>query len=130
MSSVVRRRCPYRLSSHVSRLVHRSTTFYSTYITFFTVHYYVFTVQVLFNYFNEACRARIKIPTYSSLSLLIRSPRSVPPIFTLALHGLEEPAHASRGLEEPFLQLCGCVSFWFWQEIGIGCTYYYVLGVP
>jgi hypothetical protein len=44
-----RRRHPYLLSSHVSRLVHRSTTFYSTYITFFTIHYYVFTVQVLFN---------------------------------------------------------------------------------
>ena len=26
--------------------------------------------------------------------------------------------------------LCCCVSFWFWQEIGFGCTYYYVLGVP
>ena len=37
---------------------------------------------------------------------------------TLALRGLEEPAHASRGLEEPFFQLCCCVSFWFWREIG------------
>ena len=24
----------------------------------------------------------------------------------------------------------GCVSFWFWREIGFGCTYYYVLGGP
>ena len=31
---------------------------------------------------------------------------------TLALRGLEEPAHASRGLEEPFFQLC-----WFWFYI-------------
>jgi hypothetical protein len=47
------------------------------------------------------------------------------------LHGLEEPAHALRGLEELFFQLCCCVSFWFWQEtVGFGCTYYYVLGVP
>ncbi len=23
-----------------------------------------------------------------------------------------------------------CVSFWFWQEIEFGCTYYYVLEVP
>ncbi len=38
--------------------------------------------------------------------------------------------HASRGLEEPFFQLCCCVSFWFCREIGFGCTYYYVLGVP
>jgi hypothetical protein len=37
---------------------------------------------------------------------------------------------ASRGLEEPFFQLCCCVSFLFWREIGFGCTYYYVLGVP
>ena len=37
---------------------------------------------------------------------------------TLASRGLEEPAHASRGLEEPIFQLCCCVSFWFWQEIG------------
>jgi hypothetical protein len=49
---------------------------------------------------------------------------------TLASRGLEEHAHASRGLEEPFFQLCCCVSFWFWREIGFGCTYYYVLGVP
>ncbi len=42
---------------------------------------------------------------------------------TLALRGLEEPAHSSRGLEEPFFQLCCCVSFWFWREIGFGCTY-------
>ncbi len=26
--------------------------------------------------------------------------------------------------------LCCCVSFWFWGEIGFGCTYYCVLGVP
>ena len=49
---------------------------------------------------------------------------------TLASRGLEEPAHASRGLEEPLFQLCCCVSFWFWREIGFGFTYYYVLGVP
>ncbi len=30
-------------------------------------------------------------------------------IVTLALHGLEEPAHASRGLEEPFSS-CAVVS--------------------
>ncbi len=68
---------------------------------------------------------------------------------TLASHGLEEPAHALRGLflihslcvgwrnlptlrvaGGTFFQLCCCVSFWFWREIGFGCTYYYVLGVP
>ncbi len=30
-------------------------------------------------------------------------------VFTLALRGLEEPAHASRGLEEPFSS-CAVVS--------------------
>jgi hypothetical protein len=31
---------------------------------------------------------------------------------------------AARGLEELFFQLCYCVSFWFWWEIGFGFTYY------
>jgi hypothetical protein len=30
---------------------------------------------------------------------------------------------ALRGLEELFFQLCCCVSFWFWLEIGFGFTY-------
>ncbi len=34
---------------------------------------------------------------------------------------------ASRGLVEQFFQLCCCVSFLFWREIGFGFTYYYVL---
>jgi hypothetical protein len=29
-----------------------------------------------------------------------------------------------------FFHLCCCVSFLFWREIGVGCTYYYVLRVP
>jgi hypothetical protein len=32
-------------------------------------------------------------------------------------------ALAARGLEELFFQLCYCVSFWFWREIGFGFTY-------
>ena len=31
---------------------------------------------------------------------------------------------ASRGLVEPFFQLCCCFSFLFWREIGFGFTYY------
>ncbi len=34
---------------------------------------------------------------------------------------------ASRGLEEPFFQLCCCVSFLFWWEIGCGLHTTYVL---
>ncbi len=30
---------------------------------------------------------------------------------------------AARGLEELFFQLCCCVSFLFWREIGFGFTY-------
>ncbi len=30
---------------------------------------------------------------------------------------------AARGLEDFFLQLCCCVSFWFWRGIGFGFTY-------
>jgi hypothetical protein len=37
---------------------------------------------------------------------------------------------ATRGLEEPTFQLCCCVSFLFWQEIGFGLYTTYVLGVP
>ncbi len=37
---------------------------------------------------------------------------------------------ATRGLEEPFFQLCCCVSFLFRREIGFGFTYSYVLRVP
>ena len=48
-------------------------------------------------------------------------PDRVPP-GTLASRGLEEPAHTSRGLDEFFLQLFCCVSFWFWREIGFGCS--------
>ncbi len=30
----------------------------------------------------------------------------------------------AHGLEEPFFQLCCCVSvFWFWWDIGFGVTY-------
>ncbi len=31
---------------------------------------------------------------------------------------------AMGGLEEPFFQLCCCVSFLFWRKIGFGFTYY------
>ncbi len=31
---------------------------------------------------------------------------------------------ATRGLKYAFFQLCCCVSFLFWQEIGFGFTYY------
>jgi hypothetical protein len=31
---------------------------------------------------------------------------------------------ATRGLEEPFFQLCCCISYLFWQEIGFDFTYY------
>ena len=34
---------------------------------------------------------------------------------------------AARGLEELFFQLCCCVSFWFWREIGFGFTYLHML---
>jgi hypothetical protein len=45
---------------------------------------------------------------------------------------LEEPGKVTQpnqdtlaacGLEELFFQLCFCVSFWFWREIGFGFTY-------
>ncbi len=64
---------------------------------------------------------------YPSLNPHRRTDRGT---ITLASRGLEEPAHASRGLEDFFLQLCCCVSFWFWREIGFSFTHTtYVLRV-
>jgi hypothetical protein len=34
---------------------------------------------------------------------------------------------AVRGLEDFFFQLCCCVSFWFWQQIGFGFIYYVLM---
>ncbi len=34
---------------------------------------------------------------------------------------------AARGLEELFFQLCCCVSFWFWWDIGFGFIYYILM---
>ncbi len=34
---------------------------------------------------------------------------------------------AARGLEELFFQLCCCVSFWLWQEIGFSFIYYVLM---
>ncbi len=34
---------------------------------------------------------------------------------------------AAHGLEELFFQLCCCVRFWFWWEIGFGFIYYVLM---
>ncbi len=39
----------------------------------------------------------------------------------------ETNALAARGLEELFFQLCCCVRFWFWWEIGFGFIYYVLM---
>jgi hypothetical protein len=41
-----------------------------------------------------------------------------------AARGRSAVTPATCGLEEPFFQLCCCVSFLFWREIGFGFTYY------
>ena len=47
------------------------------------------------------------------------------PLLTLTDRITDRETHtlALRGLEELFFQLCCCVSFWFWREIGFGFTY-------
>jgi hypothetical protein len=45
------------------------------------------------------------------------------------LYLLEPKLLAAHGLEELFFQLCCCVSFWFWREIGFDFSYSYVLRV-
>ncbi len=39
----------------------------------------------------------------------------------------ESNTFAARGLEGLFFQLCCCVSFWFWREIGFGFIYYVLM---
>ena len=48
---------------------------------------------------------------YSILLLALTDRQTDRETISLASRGLEEPAHALRGLEEPFFQLCCCVSF-------------------
>ncbi len=50
----------------------------------------------------------ILIPT-GKIYIFLYSRRSDRWRYTLALRGLEEPAHALRELEEPFFQLCCCI---------------------
>jgi hypothetical protein len=72
----------------------------------------------------------LKVPFKLQLTDHGQTTNTPPPLHkkrkTLASRGLEEPAHALRGLDEFFLQLFCCVSFWFWREIGFGFTYYYL----
>ncbi len=42
-------------------------------------------------------------------------------------HWLADYTLAVRGLEEIFFQLCCCVSFWLWGEIGFGFIYYLLM---
>ncbi len=45
------------------------------------------------------------------------------PLQTDGITDRETNTLAKHGLEEPFFQLCCCVSFLFWREIGFGFTY-------
>ncbi len=66
------------------------------------------------------------IPQKASLrNFLIKTLLLYIPLLTLTDRITDEETHtlASRGLEELFFQLCCCVSFWFWREIGFGFTY-------
>ncbi len=46
------------------------------------------------------------------------------PILTDRIIDRESNTLPTHGLEEPFFQLCCCVSLLFWREIGFGFTYY------
>ncbi len=67
-----------------------------------------------------------KLPIFLINNLLLYIPLLA---LTDGLNHRETNTLAARGLEELFFQLCCCVSFWFWQEIGFG-LYTYVLRVP
>ncbi len=49
-------------------------------------------------------------------------PKSLPSFPSVSVNYIPRTL-ASRGLEELSFQLCCCVSFWFWREIGFGFTY-------
>jgi hypothetical protein len=88
---------------------------------------YVLSVQyscVVVSFFLFGRKANLLLLTlfYSTL-LALTDGRTDRGTNTLTLRGLEEPAHTSRGLEEPFFQLCCCVSFWIWREIGYTTMY-------
>ncbi len=51
------------------------------------------------------------------------------PLLTDGITDRGEKTLASHGLVEHCFQLCCCVSFLFWWEIGFGFIYYYVLRV-
>jgi hypothetical protein len=63
---------------------------------------------------------RKKLPIFLINTLLLHIPLLA---FTDRQNDREMNTLAARGLEELFFQLCCCVSFWFWREIGFGFTY-------
>ncbi len=72
------------------------------------------------------------IPQKASLWIfLVNSLLLYIPLLTLIDGITDGETHtlAARGLMERFFQLCCCVSFWFWREIGFG-LHTYVLRVP
>ncbi len=67
------------------------------------------------------CTLKEKLPIFLINTLLLHIPLLA---HTDRQNDRETNTLAARGLEEPFFQLCYCVSvFWFWQEIGFGVTY-------
>ncbi len=68
-------------------------------------------------------------PYVPLLTLFTNNVLTIDPLIHLVylnapLSYLKLPTLATHGLEEPFFQLCCCVSFLFWQEIDFGFTHY------
>ncbi len=66
------------------------------------------------------CTLKEKLPIFLINTLLLYIPLLA---LTDGQNHRETNTLAVRGLEELFFQLCCCVSFLFWREIGFGFTY-------
>ncbi len=73
---------------------------------------------------------RVASPTRINLEEQVRVRPAQPGYTHFAWAGGTCPRFAWAGGTFFPVVLLYCVSFWFWEEIGFGCTYYYVLGVP
>ncbi len=73
------------------------------------------------NHSIPSTHAKRKLPIIRINTLLLHIPLLA---LTDRRNYRETNTLAARGLEELIFQLCCCVSFWFWREIGFGFIYY------
>ena len=70
------------------------------------------------------CMLKEKLPIFLINTFLLNIPLLA---LTDRRNYRESNTLAMHGLEEPFFQLCCCVSFLFWREIGFGFIYFVLM---